>query len=317
MLRNEQETAEFLRKGDQFLILTHKKPDGDTVGSAAALCRALRALGKTAYVLPNPELTPRYEELLLPLYPQEEKRGMCVVSVDVADRSLLPANAAELEVEFSIDHHDRSRQFSRQLYHDASAAATGEMVAGVIQQLGAPVTKEIANALYTAISTDTGCFRFANTTPRTHRIVAELMECGADWYELNRKLFSVKTPTQIAVEGAVLGSLRFYQDGIIAVAVVSREMRRQTGATEDDLDGISSLAYQIEGVEAGITVFEQPDGYKISLRSGERVDAAKVCAKFGGGGHHRAAGCFFTCTLEEVVSQITDAVAVELERSTR
>jgi len=311
---NCKDTAAFLREHDGYLILTHKKPDGDTVGSASALCAGLRAIGKTAYVLENPDITPRYAAYLAPFTPCAGFIPETVISTDVADAALLPKNAEVYadRVKLSIDHHDTSRRFSENLWCESDSAATGELIFMLLKELGVMITPEMANVLYAAVSTDTGCFRFANTTPRTHRIAAELMECGADWYELNRVLFSVKPATRIAVESAILGSLKFFVDGKISVAVVSKAMKAETGATQDDLDGISSLPYQVEGVEAGITVFEQSDGYKISLRTGALVDAAAVCAKFGGGGHNRAAGCHFACALPDVVSAMVRAVEEEL-----
>jgi len=309
MLINVKETAACLAQQNGFLILTHKKPDGDTLGSASALCRGLRAIGKEAYLLENPDITPRYAPFVADLLSPEGYQPQTVISVDVADAALLPQNAAAYAetVLLSVDHHDVSRQFSKLLYNESDSAATGELVWLILEELGVSVTKEMADALYAAVSTDTGCFQFANTTPRTHRIAARLMECGADWYELNQKLFSIKTATRIAVEGAIMGSLRFFADKRISVAVISKAMRAATGATQDDLDGISSLAYQIEGVEVGITIYEQSDGYKISMRTGAAVDAAAVCARFGGGGHNRAAGCHFTKPLDDVIAAVVGA----------
>lgn len=315
MLLNGKDCAAFLMQHDGYLILTHKKPDGDTVGSAAALCAGLRAVGKRAYVLENPDITPRYAPYIAPFVSAADFVPETIVSVDVADTTLLPKNAVQYAetITLGIDHHDVSRLFTTHAYVESDSAATGEMIFLILEELGVALTKDMASALYAAVSTDTGCFRFANTTPRTHRIAARLMECGADWYEMNQTLFSVKTATRIAVESAILGSLTFYADGRIAVAVVSKAMKAKTGATQDDLDGISSLAYQIEGVEAGVTVFEQSDGYKISLRTGAGVDAAAVCARFGGGGHNRAAGCHFTCSLADAIASIVGAVEEELK----
>ncbi len=311
------ESAKYLLNGNNYLILTHKKPDGDTIGSAAALCRGLRAVGKNAYVLENPEITPRYEGFVKPLYPPTNFVADELVAVDIADRSLLPNNVPLGDndmVSLSIDHHDSSRAFAHCLYNESDSAATGELVALILNELKVELDSEMATALYVAISTDTGCFRFANTTPRTHRIAGQLMESGANWYELNLTLFSIKTPTRMAAEGAIMSGLRFFLDGRISVAVISKKLRTETGATQDDLDGISSLAYQIEGVEAGVTIFEQSDGYKISMRTGSLIDAGKVCAVFGGGGHNRAAGCHFTCDLETTIDTIVHELTKELTK---
>ena len=175
------EAARLLLGWDRLLLLTHVRPDGDTVGSAAALCRALRDLGKTAYLLPNPQLTATYAPYAAPYTAPEGFVPDRVVSVDIAALSLLPENARPYgeRIDLAIDHHPSQGFFARETCLEADSAACGEIVYDIITRL-TPVTPDIALPLYVAVSTDTGCFVYANTTARTHRIAAALMDCGID-----------------------------------------------------------------------------------------------------------------------------------------
>ena len=171
------EAAARLAAMDQVLILTHVRPDGDTIGSAAALCCGLRALGKTAYLLPNPELTATYAPYAAPYLAEADFAPAYVVSVDIAALSLLPENARPYQdrIALAIDHHPSQEFFARETCLEADSAACGEIVYYILRQL-TPLTPEMALPLYVAISTDTGCFVYSNTTPRSHRIAAQLME---------------------------------------------------------------------------------------------------------------------------------------------
>ena len=173
------EAAARLAAMDQVLILTHVRPDGDTIGSAAALCCGLRALGKTAYLLPNPELTATYAPYAAPYLAEADFAPAYVVSVDIAALSLLPENARPYQdrIALAIDHHPSQEFFARETCLEADSAACGEIVYDILRQL-TPLTPEMALPLYVAISTDTGCFVYSNTTPRSHRIAAQLMDCG-------------------------------------------------------------------------------------------------------------------------------------------
>ena len=179
MTISSSQAAEFLAAHDQYLILTHVRPDGDTVGCAAALCRALRALGKSAHVLPNPELTPLFAPYLEGLLAPEDLLPDTVVSVDIAARSLFPDNALPYlpRVDLAIDHHPSQEFFARETCLDAGRAACGELMYDILRQLG-PVTADIALPLYVAVSTDCGCFVYGNTSANTHRVAAALMDTG-------------------------------------------------------------------------------------------------------------------------------------------
>lgn len=306
------ETAALLREKDRFLILTHVRPDGDTVGCAAALCEALRNLGKTAYVLPNPELTASCADYVTPFHAPDDYTPDYVVSTDVASLGLLPENAKCYAqcIDFAIDHHPSYEGFAKDgSCVESDKAAAGEVVYEIVHALG-PVTPSMATALYCAVSTDTGCFVYNNTTANTHRIAAALIEAGCDVQGVNKRHFRTKSRTRIALESAIMSSVEFYDNGRIAVVMVPQALLQSVGATADDAEEIASMAGVIEGVDCALTVRELVGGQsKISLRTGARVNATQVCKMLGGGGHAQAAGASMDCSLEEAKQRALDAIA--------
>ena len=284
------------------LLLTHVRPDGDTVGSAAALCRALRDMGKTAYLLPNPEITATYEPYAAPYWAPEGFAPAHVVSVDIAALNLLPDNAAVYapRIELAIDHHGSHGFFAARTCLDADAAACGEIVHDIIALLTA-VTPDIALPLYVAIATDTGCFVYSNTTARTHRIAAALLDTGIDAAPVNKALFRTKSRTRLAMESRMTADMTLFDHDRVVVMTIPLSLRQELHATEADIEELSSLAALVEGSDCGVTLRElRPGVVKISLRTGPRVDASAVCQRLGGGGHKAAAGATVNGTMDEV-----------------
>ena len=304
-----QETAARLRQMDNVLLLTHVRPDGDTIGSAAALCQTLRDMGKTAYLLYNPEITDTYAPYAAPYWAAEDFVPEHIVSADIAALNLLPDNAAAYasRVELAIDHHGSQEFFAAETCLDADAAACGEIVYRVIQELTA-VTPAIAMLLYVAISTDTGCFVYANTTADTHRIAAELLETGIDVGPVNKVLFRTKSKTRLAMEARMVADMELYDGDRVVVMSIPLSLRQELHATEADIEELSSLAALVEGTDCGITLRElKPGKVKLSLRTGPRVDACAVCQRLGGGGHKAAAGATVDGTLEDAKALILQA----------
>lgn len=307
---NISETAAFLKTLDHVLILTHVRPDGDTIGSAAALCRALRDLGKKAFLLYNPEITATYAPYAAPYWADESFTPEHVVAVDVATTGLLPENAAIYSdrVELCIDHHPSNSSYARRTCLDATAAAAGEIVYAVIREL-TPVTPDIALPLYVAIATDCGCFQYANTTAKTHRIAADLMML-ADVSAVNKALFRTKSKVRLAMESRMVADMELYDADRVVVMQIPLSLRQEFRATEADIEELSSLAALVEGTDCGITLRElKPGTVKISIRSGPRVDACAACAMLGGGGHRAAAGATVNGTMAQVKAAVLEAVA--------
>jgi len=304
------DAANQLGQADKILILTHRRPDGDTLGSAAALCLGLQSLGKTAYLLINPEVTEKYTGIVQPLFAPEDFSPAYVVSVDIADLQMFPEPALPYRdgVDLCIDHHMSNKRYAKAECVIPEMASCGEIIYEILVGLGVSITREIGVALYTAVSTDTGCFKYSNTTPHTHRVAAAVMETGFDAGELNRVLFDTKTRARIEMEKRIMAQMRFYAGGRIAVCPIYLKDLSETGATENDMDNISAFPRKIEGVDAGVTIKENGDGCKISVRTSKRLNAAAICARLGGGGHVRAAGGFVSAPPEEAERAVLEAI---------
>ena len=306
-----QEAAARLAAHDRIRVLTHQSPDGDTLGCAGALCLGLRTLGKQAQFVCADPVPGKYQSMLAPL-PVQTFDPDYVVAVDLADPQLLGnlREQYEFAADLGIDHHGSNTGWTRESLVDASAAAACELIAQVLRALGVPLNRDIANCLYTGLCTDTGCFRYSNTTPRTLRLAADLMEAGADAAAINMQMFEIKTPSRLAIERMALDGLQYAYGGRVAVMRLSLDMIAASGATDSDLDGLAPIPRNIAGVDIGLTVRERaPGDYKISVRTTESVDASALCRTLGGGGHVRAAGCRLSGSCDDVVQRLLAACA--------
>lgn len=301
--------AAALQAADDVLILTHRRPDGDTTGCAGALCRGLRQLGKTAYILPNAEVTKRYAPMITECYPPEDFSPQYIITTDIAEEKLFTDNAEEYKgrVDLVIDHHRSNIGYGRQNLIQIGAGGCAEVVYDVLAALGVRLTQDIAGCVYVGLSTDTGCFKFSNTTAHSHEVAAACLAAGIDGGEINRALFETKSRPRFEMERILFDTMEFLHSGRIALAVLRRADIDRTGADMDDLDSIASLTRQIEGVQVGLTLTENKDGTtKLSVRTTKEVDASAICRKFGGGGHLRAAGA--TLGAELTTAQAREAV---------
>ena len=292
--------AELLKSHDKILVLTHQNPDGDTLGSGFALLFALQAMGKHARVECSDKFPHRYG-FMFPGYTPDTFDEEFIVAVDIADTQLLGENSEKYigQINLCIDHHPSNTFFADETFLVADAAATAEVICDVIDALGVTINSSMASCIYTGISTDTGCFRFSNTTAKTHRTAARMIELGVDSAEINREMFSRKTQSRIAIEREVYNTIEYHFNSRCALICMTNDMLKKAGADDSELEGVSAIPCQIEGVEVGVTLREKENGYKISLRTSKYINASHICAKLGGGGHARAAGCFVKSTLEQ------------------
>lgn len=301
-----EEAADFLRRSDRILILAHASPDGDTIGSSHALARALQLLGKTAAVACSDAFPAKYGYLSGAVRP-ERFEPQTVVAVDIADEKLFGEKLRPLSrrVGLCIDHHISNTGYAKRLLLDTKAAAACEIIKRVVEDLGVDIDPLIASAIYTGLCSDTGCFRYSNTTPATLRCAAVMAEKGAQTAAINKRLFETVSLARLKLEGAALSTMELRYGGRAAFIAVTLEMLRQAGAGDDELEGLASIPGRIEGVEAGVTFKEKAPGfYKISMRTNGRVNASQVCARLGGGGHPCAAGCELNGTLDEAKTKI-------------
>lgn len=286
-----EEVAALFAGKDRILLVTHRNPDGDTMGSAAALCSALRRTGKTACLYPNAEVTEKLLPFVKPYYAPENYEADFIVSVDVATEKMYAKGFAGTP-ELCIDHHPSNSHYAAKSCVEPQRAACGQTVLRVIRALCGDLTKEEANLLYIALSTDCGCFQYANTDAQALHDAAELVEAGAENARLNQLFFRKVSAARIRLEGLIYKNMSFHRDGKVVVALVTDEMLREAGAVEDDCDDLAGLAGRAECGEVSITIRDYPGGHsKVSVRSGESFDSCALCARFGGGGHKMAAGC--------------------------
>ena len=307
-----KEAAALLREHDHILILTHLRPDGDTIGCAAALCAALRQLGKTAWILPNPDVTATNGVYAQGLWAPGTFVPEYVTAVDIAARSLFfPGSEKYIDkVDLAIDHHPSQEFFAAHTCLEADKAACGEIVYEICRELG-EITPAVALPLYAAISTDTGCFVYANTTANTHRVAAALMDTGIDYFTVNKRHFRTKSRKRLALEADLLSHMEFFHEGRGVFMSVPLALMERLEATENDAEDLSSLANLVEGVDCGAVLRElSPDVWKLSLRTGAngRVNATEACRLLGGGGHAMAAGATVEGTLPEVKEKILAAI---------
>ena len=305
-----RQAAEFLMSHDNYDILTHAYPDGDTLGSGFALALALNQIGKRARAITTG--VPKNFEFLSRLVPAQDFEAQTVVSVDVADEKLLGDNieAYEGRIDLCVDHHAINRVNAKQKHVDPHAASNCEILYRLFRFMDIEITADIADCLYTGVSTDTGCFKYGNTTPETLRIAADLIEAGAKAPAINKAMFDTKTRKKLRLEQEIYATIEYSADGRCAVIAAPLELQRRLGVGDGELEGLASIPRSIEGVVIGITLREKTEGeFKISVRSDKNfVNAAEFCRGFGGGGHAEAAGCTIIGSLDEVKSRLRAAV---------
>lgn len=291
-----QHIAEQLQQAQRIVLLPHEKPDGDALGSCFALMAALQAMGKEVYVdIEEQDITPRYLFMAEGWQqPPEDFMPDLVAALDCGERKMLGARRGGkyTDIHVCIDHHRTGEGFGGLSHVDPSAAATGELVYDLIKLLGVALSKYMALCLYVALASDTGCFKFSNTTDRSFMMAADLWRVYGTFDAINYQLFTLRSKAQMELERYVMDTLEFRMGGKIASIAITQQMRKETGAGEDDIGAFAQVTRSIEGVEIGVTFKEQVDGsWRISMRGGPRVNVSAICKQLGGGGHVRASGC--------------------------
>ena len=310
-----KQTASFLKKHNNYIILTHASPDGDTLGSAYALYYALNEIGKVACVI-CPDVIPKKYDYFARKTDHVPRENATVIAVDVADNKLLGALKDEFgdQVDLCIDHHISNTRFAKNLYLDSDAAAVAECIYELIDKMHVNINDITAKAIYTGLATDTGCFKYSNVTDKTHLIAAALYEYNIDAAEINRLMFDTKSKKLIELERMVLDTAQFHFDDKCMLLSVTAEMQEKTGCSGTELEGIAIISRSVEGVLAGITL-KQTDAeeFKVSLRTYPPLDASAICKSLGGGGHKGAAGALIKGDLPTATEKVLQAVKSALE----
>jgi phosphoesterase RecJ-like protein len=312
------QVIELIEKQERFAITSHIRPDGDSLGSSLALCWILRGLKKEAEVIMCDHVPHAYVKLPgaadVRVVKDIDREYDAVFVIECSDvtRPGLPSLKDQFVV--NIDHHSTTALFGDVNWIDSTAAAVGEMIYNLAKAIGAKINPEIASCVYAALLTDTGSFHFSNTTERTFKIASDLVRHGAQPAKLSQAIFYNYPYAKIRLVGEVLSTLHRDETGRIAWITMSKEAMEETGATEDDSDGIITYPLTVGDVEA-VAFFRElaSSTYRISLRYKNRVNVARVAEHFGGGGHANAAGFTIKADYDElsreVIAKLKDAVA--------
>ncbi len=318
---NENYCAAFreLMDSDDVLILVHRNPDGDCLGTAFALKRALENRGRRVCVAATGKvdrnlrditdgaevLTPQF----LPSY---------IVSVDVATKQMLgPDLVAYCDtVDLNIDHHCTNTEYASENIIFGSASSAGEVLFDLFAACDVEMDDVIAEKLYAAIAFDTGCFRYSNTTAHTHEVTAELLKYSFDAPGVVRKMFDIVPLSQLRMERVALDNLHLYREGKILLLPITRKMLEENGVSDEDVSGMVALVRRIEGACVCATLKETKEGdVKVSLRSADDVfDVSAVASVFGGGGHIKASGCLIKASMEEAETRLLETIEARMEQ---
>lgn len=313
------ETANILENADNILLLSHSHPDGDTLGSASALARALISKGKRVRVECSDPIPKDFSFMFEGLEFGDFELEL-IAAIDIADTKLLGRDAEGKysgKIGLCIDHHGSNILYADKVYLEPDSASTAEIIYLLLEKMNVEITPQIASCLFTGVTTDTGCFRFSNTTVRTFEIAAALAKLGADTYNIIQVFFETKTKTYAALERLALDSMRFYFSDRCAVICVTQDMYKRSGSDESETDRLANLPRQIEGVLVGVTMRELKDGsFKASVRTHGDIDASAICQRLGGGGHMGAAGCTLYGSKQQAINSLLKEIQAEIDAYT-
>lgn len=316
-----KEIGQQLSAAESVVLFPHISTDGDALGSCVALCVALRNAGKRAVILMEEE-TPEYVGFLDQGYCTQDQDEIAdpdiCMCVDCSETKRFPGRKDAFfkgRTTICIDHHVTSEPFADYNYIDGGAAATCELIYKLLTVMEAPITKEIAEALYTGISTDTGNFQYSNTTKETHLIAAQLLDAGIDHNKLTVLLYQNTKLERLRITCRVLDTMEIFAEGKAAIAYVSQQMLDEEGVVMEDAEGSIDLLRNIMGVEIAAILKERgPEVIKVSMRAKTTANVAEIAAKFGGGGHIKAAGCTFETDMQTAWDKIKDAIEESLRK---
>ena len=299
-----QQIVKAILESNFIMIFPHVIPDGDTIGCASALQRALRKAGKKVKIVDEKDI-PDYLKFLIEddedTVDQLDQPDLCI-AVDCSDMGRLGERKDTFlsgKNTVNIDHHPTNTRFASLNYVDDKASATGEIIFELLKKLNLQFDQFIAEAIYSAISTDTGSFKYTNTSSKSHLVAAELLDMGVDLNEISVELYQNTRLEKIRLEAEVLETLEIICDGKVASAYATKDMLKKTGATMDETEGFIEILRNIMGVEVAIFFKEvQNNEIKIGFRAKKYADVSKIAMQFGGGGHVKAAGCSIAGSLD-------------------
>jgi phosphoesterase RecJ-like protein len=314
------QVVELIEAKGKFAITSHRRPDGDSLGSSLGLYWLLRALNKDVEVIMRDPAPNAYQQLPgaanVRVTPAVDDSYDAVFVIECSDVTRPGLDDLEKQFVVNIDHHATTALFGKINWLDSTASAVGEMIYNLCKATGVRVTKEIAECVYTALITDTGSFHFSNTTERTFKVASELLRTGVKPAKAAEAVFASYPWSRIQLMGAVLSTARRDSTGRVALLRHSLDMQAAAHSSDEDADGFVNYPLTVGEVEAVAMLREsEPGVYRTSLRSKGEVNVAKVAEKFGGGGHRNAAGCTLRGTWEEAEEKIIGLLQDAVERA--
>lgn len=308
---------EEIKKAKSIVLLTHKSPDGDAVGSSLAFYIALKQFGKKADLII--EEMPRVYKFLPCADEVKNEKDIegeydLAIALDCATEQRIAGGEyfENAKVTISIDHHESNKMFAEHNFVNPAAPACAQILIGIFEYIGIEITKEIGTCILTGIITDTGGFKYSTISPETFEFTASLLSRGVDVSEIYKKVLQIKTKSHFKLSQIATSRLEFLEDEKITFTYITKEDELQVNAETGDHEGIVEIARDIEGVEVAILLRETDEGYKASLRSNGNVNVSDVCMMFGGGGHPKAAGCTISYSLEDAKKKIIAQVKANL-----
>ena len=315
------EIAQILRSHQRFVLMSHLRPDGDALGCVIALALCLKGLGKQVKVWNEDGMLDKYRYLpssdLVTVPPAEPEEFDVAIALDTGAESRLGRcvkAVKQAKLWINIDHHISNSRYGDLVHIDSNAPATGQILFELLRGADLPITPEIADNLFVAISTDTGSFQYPNTTARTYEIGAELLKAGVNVGKLSQQMYESHPRRRIILLRELLNTMHFSCNNRVASFSLSMETVERLGVKSEDTEGLIDTLRAIEGVVVAAFIEEVPDGkVRMSLRSKDpKVDVCKICALFGGGGHTLAAGARTRGSLPEVQEKVLNAISNEI-----
>ncbi len=310
-----------IRAGRRFVLSSHSRPDGDSIGSQLAMAFALRALGKEVRVV-NADRAPAPLRGFpgvddIEIASRVEPWADVAIIMECGSLERTGVSGLDRALVVNIDHHPDNSSYGQINWFDPKAAACGEMVFTLVQALGVPLTETIATHVYLAILTDTGSFHFSSISPRTFDICRQTLEAGVDPVRIARNVYDSNNMGRLKLFGSVLSAMEIDASGRIAIVYVDQPMADAAGGTYDDTEGIINLPLTVKDIQA-VVFFKQIDTatYRVSMRSKGEIDIGVVAKDFGGGGHKNAAGCTVDGTFASLRAVFIEKLTAAIKRQT-
>ena len=298
-----REIVDAIHARQRFVVSSHARPDGDSIGSQLAMAYALRALGKQVAVVNADAAPPPLMQFPgvsdITVAPAVGAAYDAAIIMECSDLARTGVSGLDRSFVINIDHHPGNTGYGQINWFDSTAAACGEMVFDLIGALGVPLSLDIATHIYLAILTDTGSFHYSSISARTFDICREALEAGVDPVLVARNVYDSNNMGRLKLFGAVLSAMQIDQTGRIAIVYLDHEMAREAGGTYEDTEGLINLPLTVKEIQA-VVFFKQVEGdeYRVSLRSKGDIDIGVVAKEFGGGGHKNASGCTVTGAID-------------------